>query len=212
LSDYRKGGSYHYLDITGGDIGYTAAILGNSHASARKHYAYKQQEDSATELHQFFEKFKESCSVKATESPIPTRVVEGSPKINTGRCTATEDEAPQLIEGFTTDAPEVNCGAPIVCFFCVHFGIHADEEDLTRLLSVREFVTVQSKSKSRNMNEHFMKFGPIIDRIDEIIDQFEEFHPSAEKIVQAARDNVINGELDPYWSARINALIDGGMI
>ncbi|CQH37992.1 hypothetical protein [Yersinia frederiksenii] len=212
LRDYRKGGSYHYLSITDGDIGYAATMLGNSPDTARKHYAYKQLEDSATELHQFFEQFRKACSVKATEATIPVRVVKNAPKINTGRCTGSLDDEPVLIEGFTADAPELDCNTPIACFFCEHYGIHADETDLTRLLSVREFITVQSQSKSRNMNEHYIKFEPIIERISEIIEQFETTQLNAKEIVQAARDNVINGQLDPYWGARINALIDGGML
>jgi len=212
FNEYRKGGSYHYLGITAGDIGYTAAVLGNSPETARKHYAYKHLEDSAAELYQFFEAFHKSCLVKATQTPVPVRVVENAPKINTGRCTCTSDGKPTLIEGFTADAPEPDCDAPVACFFCKHFGIHADEVDLTRLLSVREFITIQSQSKSRNMNEHYIKFLPIIARIDEIIEQFKLTQTNAEQVVQRALDNISSGNLDPYWAARINAMIDGGIL
>ncbi|MBL5825691.1 hypothetical protein [Serratia fonticola] len=212
LRDYRKGGSYHYLSITGGDIGYTAAMLGNSHDTARKHYAYKHLEDSATELHQFFEQFHKACSVKATQEAIAVRVVVHAQKINTGRCTCSSEDEPELIEGFTADAPEPDCGAPIACFFCEHYGIHLDETDLTRILSVREFIIVQSQTKSRNMNEYYMKFEPIIARINEIVEQCKTMQSDAERVVQTAHNNVMAGRLDPYWAARINALLDGGML
>ncbi len=212
IRDYRKGVSYHYLGITDGDIGYVAGILGNNPDTARKHYAYKHIVDSAQELHLFFEQLKISCLVKYEDVPIPVRVVENAPKVNSGRCTCTPIGTPSLIDGFTSDAPEPDCNAPVSCFFCEHYGIHADEIDLTRILSVREYITVQSKSKSRNMNEHYIKFLPIIERIDEIVEQFKLTQPNANEIIENAKENVLFGRLDPYWSAKINALIEGGFL
>ncbi|HBX12677.1 MAG TPA: hypothetical protein DEF92_07760 [Leclercia adecarboxylata] len=212
LRDYRKGVSYHYLGITDGDIGYVSGVLGNSPETARKHYAFKHIADSAKEVHLFFEQFKKSCLVKSKDSPVAVRVVVDAPKINSGRCTCTPIEAPSLIDGFNSNAPMPDCDAPIACFFCEHYGIHADEIDITRILSVREYITVQSKSKSRNINEHYIKFLPIIDRIDEIVEQFKLTQPNADDIINNAKENIVFGRLDPYWSVKINALIDGGVL
>lgn len=138
----------------------------------------------------------------------PVRIIEEGADTSTGRCGAPEIEGPQLIEGYETAGIEPRCGAPLTCLFCIHFGIHAIDVDLVRLLTIKRWVEVQTQLYSSNLDEGFTKYSPYIDRIDQVFEDLPKSSEEISELVRRAKAHFAEGRRDPYWAAKINALLD----
>jgi len=195
------------LEDSDGDTGLVSQLTSTSESTVRKHYTFKKAEDAAKQLSVFFNSMAESAQLRVSGEAVAP-VVENAPKVTVGRCTAKSESDIQPIEGYDNRAPQPRCGAPVTCFFCESFGVHADEEDITRLMSVKVWIEYQSESISRNVDEHHQKFLPIIYRIDEIIEQFAARNKYSQSIVDASNQRILRGQLDSYWKNKIDALID----
>jgi len=195
------------LEDTKGDIALVALATSTSVRTVEKHYSFKTAEDASRELTVFFNAMMESARLRVSgkaEAPV----TGSGKKIPVGRCTGETTADTKQIAGFDERAPKPRCGAPLTCFFCESFGFHADEQDILRILSVKEWIIYQSQDKSRNVDEHAKKFLPIIYRIDEIISAFTDRDKASLSVVEQARQRISLGILDPYWNNKINALID----
>lgn len=202
----RKHKSVNLLEGSGGN---TALVAGMQYATTNtieRHYSFKNREEAAKVMSDYF-----AAQAKAAElrhmGILPMRIIESGEKTHTGICDSDED-GPKLIKGFEALAIEPRCGSPITCIFCVHFGMHADLEDILRLLTIKLWVEVQSRRSSNNIDEHFQKFAPYINRIQQMLDQFSVISGEASQIVKQATDRFERGERDHYWGAKINALLD----
>lgn len=195
------------LEDTMGDLGLVAHATSTSVGTVKKHYAFKTAEDAARELSVFFRAMMESARIRVSGQAVAPVVVSGN-KITVGRCTGESEFDLKQIEGFDERAPKPRCGAPMTCFFCESYGIHASEQDILRVLSVKEWISYQSQDKSKDIDEHAKKFLPIVSRIDEIVDAFYSRDDASAVIVKKARQKVTRGNLDIYWQNKIDALID----
>ena len=184
------------LEINGSDITSVAGMVSNKEDTIRKHYGFRRFEESAKELSHFFEAMHRSANIRV--SGLATApIVHGGKKTTTGRCTAASDDDRVYIDGIDDSrAPELNCRSPLACFFCDSFGIHANIEDIKRVLSVKPFIKLQSRNKSQSIKDHEDKFLPISYRIDEIIDAFSELDRASLEIVKTAKKEIDEGRLD----------------
>lgn len=196
------------LELTGGDIDLVAGMVSNTPKTIRGHYAFNTFEDSASQMSQFFDDLRESANLRVSGVP-EAPIVEDGEDIPPGKCIASSMEDRAYIEGVDESrAPELTCGGPLGCLFCASFGIRDDYEDIHRLLSVKAYIKIQSQHKSQTLEAHTQKFLPAVARIDEIIDAFaSRGEPSRDK-VERADGAIAKGDLDEFWFAQVNALLD----
>lgn len=211
-TDWRTFKSTTLLDVTDGDIELSSKIMGHSENTSRRHYAFKKFEDSAKELSPFLEGMAEWAYQTVHNPLIPARMISGGQKTVSGHCDADVNDAPTLIEGFDENGPKPACEAHTSCFFCEHYGLHADIEDIRNLLSIRAWLRIQTQVVSRNVDEHMEKFLPIIERVDVILEQFSKRGPEAVAIFNDALKEVKNGNYTIYWKNKIDAMIDAGAV
>ena len=74
------------------------------------------------------------------------------------------------------------------------------------LLSIQKWLPLHSRENSLNMDEHLLKFQPVIERIDDIIADLSNKGEQYEKIVKLASRLAEIGNLHPYWDMKIAAL------
>ena len=196
------------LELSGGNVGLVASLSSGKEATVRKHYAFREQEEASKQLSSFFKNLHLSASLRVS-GVASAPVIEGGKRIPVGQCVAESEGDIRLIQGIDERrAPELSCGSPLTCFFCESFGIHSDLTDIKRLLSVKEYIRYQSNHKSQSINEHVQKFLPVAARIDEIIEAFSQRDSTSKKIVKLASERIKCGDLDKFWLAHINAIID----
>ena len=209
-SHWRNFKSTTILDVTHGDTELSSKIMGHSEETARRHYAFKAFEESAGDLHPFFEGLGEWAFDVVKNPPVPARVITGGHQTLSGRCDAEEGDVPVLIEGFDKASPEPSCKSHVSCFFCEFYGLHADVKDILTLLSIKTWLKLQTQAVSKNVDEHLSKFLPIIERIDVILQEFSMRDEASSSALKEAEVEVEKGSYTPYWKAKIDAMIDAG--
>jgi len=203
----RKHKTVNILESSGGNVPLASAMQSASPRTIDRHYAFKNLIEATRHMSDYFELQAKSAALRHL-GVKPLRIIEDGEDTSTGRCDAPEIEGPKLVEGFEATGIEPRCGAPLTCLFCIHFGLHALEEDLVRLLTIQRWVEVQTQLCASNLDEGFAKYSPYIERIDQV---FEELPKCSEELAElVSRTKVLfdEGRRDSYWVARINALLD----
>lgn len=203
----RKHKTVNILESSGGNVALASAMQVASTQTIQRHYSYKNVIEAAKQMSDYFEMQAKSAALR--QAGVETfRIIEIGEDTSTGRCDVPAVEGPQLIEGFEDIGIEPRCGAPLTCLFCIHFGVHAIEEDLVRLLTIKRWVEVQTQLYASNIDDIFAKYGPYIQRIDQV---FEELPKSSEvlfELVRRVKKRFAEGKRDPYWFAKTKALLD----
>lgn len=205
----RKHKAINFLTSSNGNTIATALALTAKPKTIERHYAFNNTIDAARQISQYFEAQAQSAELRMyCSSPINISVSGES--ISSGRC-SVEDEEPELaIPEFLNLGIQPRCGAPITCIFCTHYTLHADEGDLLLLLTMRHWISIQSRANSETIDTHFEKFLPFQNRIDQIINDLENSNADIQEIIKSAQNRFENGERDEYWNAKINALLEAG--
>ncbi|MDA3374625.1 hypothetical protein JR314_32445 [Pseudomonas aeruginosa] len=143
-TQWRKNVSYQYVKLSGGDMALTAEKLGNTEETVRQAYSRPALEDFAVEMASFFELMHQAAidRTRSTER-VPVRILDEKrleASTGTGLCEKTPEAEPERAQGFTALAPAPACRDPETCLFCAHYAVHADEEDIRRLLSFRYLI------------------------------------------------------------------------
>ncbi|KAF4558715.1 hypothetical protein [Pseudomonas sp. CES] len=211
---WRKNVSYQYITRSGGDTLLTAEKLSNTERTLAKNYSRPALEDFATQVTNFFEALHISAIARTRDSElIPVRInSKKTPETTTGigGCEKNTNAEPRRTSGFTANAPKPSCLDPETCLFCDYYSVHADEEDIRRLLSLRYIIQA---SRPQQDHEHWqLKFGPTVHRVDEVLaaigDSAEGLHQAITKI----RDEVESGYLDPFWAIHFDTMVDIGVV
>lgn len=203
----RKHKTVNIIEGSGGNVALASAMQAVSPQTIERHYAHKNVIEATKHMSDYFEIQAKSAALRYA-GVKPVRIIEDGEDTSTGHCNVPEIEGPKLVEGLECTGIEPRCGAPLTCLFCVHFGLHAEEEDLVRLLTIQRWVEVQTQLYASNIDEGFTKYSPYIERIDQV---FDELPKSSEKLAELVRRTKVlfaEGRRDPYWIARINALLD----
>lgn len=211
-TQWRKGVGTEYIKLSGGDTILTSEKLGNTESVVRTHYSRPSMEDTAVELTAFFDSVY-STAIRRTRSlsEIPVTVIEDSEhpsNIPTGHCDRPEEHRPVLADGFTSFAPVPSCGEPTTCLFCVYFGVHADEQDVRRLISL-EYLLKASKGSMAN-EKYIERYSPMLHRIDEVLSEIGKI--SGLTLVASIRAEVESGKLDKFWEIHFNTFVSVGLV
>lgn len=187
---WRAGKSDWLLRKT--DPATTAIVLQNSEATVLASYAAGSPTTHGEEMGAFFDRLQSAVLEKGAV------VAEGV--VNAvGVCSAYGQPRQVALAVVTPD-----CKAPEGCLFCDKYKIHADEKDTRKLLSCR--YCILQTSHLVVSEEHFqLLFGPIISRIDFLLKAIDTREPG---LVARIEQEVAEGDLDPYWSSKLEMLID----
>lgn len=102
-----------------------------------------------------------------------------------------------------------DCKQPEGCLFCANFSIHADENDLRKILSCK-YCIENTQGLSRTYDDWHNIYDPILKRIDDIVSCIAEVNIHlVDKIIH---DVYALGELDSYWEGKLEMLINLGAI
>jgi len=211
---WRKNVSYQYVKLSGGDLTLTAEKLSNTEDTVRQAYSRPALEDFAGEMAGFFEAMHQAA-VDRTRSVerIRVRILdEKRPEVVTGigLCEKTSEKLPQRAQGFTDLAPMPSCRDPETCLFCSFYAVHADEEDIRRLLSLR--CLIQATKNKQPIDHWHSKFGPTIHRIDEVLSAIQEADARSEATINRVREEVEFGDLDAFWSIHFDTMVMLGAV
>lgn len=202
----RKHKTVNLVEATGGNVPLVATMQSATVPTIQRHYNFKNQLEAAEAMSEYFSAQAESAELRY-RGIQPVRIIEGGESIHTGHCDDGTDE-PRLLEGFEDLGIEPRCSAPITCIFCAHFGLHADVEDLLRLLSINSWIEIQSRLTSINIDEHYQKFVPYLNRIQQMLEALPTINSEILNRMKEAQLKFDSGERDPYWNAKINALLE----
>lgn len=203
----RKHKSINLMEGTGGNIALVSALQAATPETIARHYIFKNESDAIREMCAYFQQQAEAAKLRFN-GVEPVRIIEVGDPTTTGHCDADEQDGPRLLEGYEGLGIEPRCSAPITCMFCAHFGLHADQEDILRLLTIKKWIEVQSRLVSSSIDEHMQKYLPFVERIDEVLEAFPVVSESHAALVEEAQGRFKRGERDPYWGARINGLLE----
>lgn len=172
-----------------------ADVVQNSEETLKRAYVAGSFETHRAEMTAFLDK-------------VSSVVLEGTQAINgiqegpVGRCT---DYGRPKSDG-TSSLLSPDCRNPEGCFFCDNYKVHADEHDIRKLISCR--FCIQKTSSLAASVEHFESvFGGIISRINELLVEIGKRIHEPELISKITRSVEEFGELDNYWGAKLELLI-----
>lgn len=205
----RVGRKHKTVNLMEGSGGNTALVAGMQYATPRtieRHYNFKNRQEAVEALCAYFAAQAEAAELRYLGIK-PVRIIDGGETTHSGYCDVNTDD-PRLMEGFEELGIEPRCGAPITCIFCVHFGLHADTEDMLRLLTISCWIEVQSRLNSINIDDYYQKFVPYANRIQQILLEISTNSGEISKRLKDAKARFELGERDAYWNAKINALLE----
>ncbi|QEY11901.1 hypothetical protein [Cellvibrio sp. KY-YJ-3] len=202
----RKHKTVNLVEGSGGNVALAAAMQSATPQTIERHYNFKNHEEAIKAMNNYFAAQANAAELRYT-GVKPVRIIEGGDQTLTGFCDVDTDR-PRLVEGFEELGIEPRCGAPITCIFCAHFGLHADNEDIVRLLTINYWIEIQSRHSSINIDDHFQKFAPYLNRIEQILNELSAIGGEVSERIKDAQIRFQRGERDTYWDAKINALLE----
>lgn len=181
---WRAGKSDWLLSRT--DVSTTSRILQNSERTVLKSYAAGSFATHHMEMSTFMDRMVVDRGVEFENNAINA----------VGGCESYG--APREIHGLDAIV-KPDCDNPEGCLYCDKFKVHADETDVRKLLSCSYCL----ERTSHLAGFHAMS-EPLLRRIQLILDEIRKRDPS---LVQRVTQEVLEGELDPYWAIKFDMLL-----
>lgn len=172
---------------------FSSIIMQHSAETGAKHYLKRQEKEAIENLGEFYANFENIIK------NIGEKVRDRLTIIPAGKCSAT-DEQKSIIELNTVKSAYVigDCTTPTGCLFCSFFVVHADEEGIYKLVSMREYILLKNETISYH-SEIENSYGAIIERIDNILQHLKvELKEIAKGWIEKAEDRVAY-KLHPVW-------------
>lgn len=182
--------------INNADPSVAAKILQNTETTILNHYSSGTFTKHTEELSNFLTKLTSESMI--TDSPYIISTSVGGCK---------EPDKPINISsdlGFKSD-----CRQPEGCLFCANYLIHADENDLRKILSCK-YCIENTQVLSRSYDDWHNIYDPVLLRIDEIVNSIAEIN--LHLVDKMKHDVYTEGNLDSYWSGKLEMLINIGAI
>ena len=179
----------------------TALILQNSENTVAHAYATGSESRTIEELGQFFERISHRV-----RDPAKDNLTDSNDNA-VGKC--TDYGNPNAEKG----APiQPNCQQAEGCLFCDKYAVHSDERDVRKLASCR--YCIGQTSHLSVSKEHFESmYGSVIQRIEQLLEYISDLSKDYRAMVQRVQKEVEeDGELDPYWSGKLDMLIHLGVV
>ncbi|NNG81146.1 hypothetical protein [Acinetobacter sp. ANC 5378] len=212
--EWRKHVSSQYVELSDGDLLLEVEKMGHSLDTAKKNYSRTSFKDAAQQISQFFNELREVAVAQTrTVERIPVQTLDEPVDVQTlpvGACMTTNLQ-PEKATGFTAQAPTPNCQQFEHCLFCQHYAVHADDEDVRKLLSLKSLLGYV-KQKATDLIKWEQQFGVVLHRIDEVLNELSNTYENLRDRIFSIQEEVESGDLDAYWLNHFELLIDLGWI
>ncbi|QVW24120.1 hypothetical protein KJF94_00620 [Pseudomonas hormoni] len=166
----------------------------NSIPVFEKHYSEPTKWQTVNEFTAFYSHIR-----NLTDAAI--RAIESSPA---GGCVVKQPV--KLADLGTTLEP--NCNTFWGCFFCEHYVLHADEEDLYKLKSLQYLLKQIEQSDSGISAELKLTLSTA----SEYIDRLTQHSPQLSEAGTKLDLKIESGYLHPFWDAQLNLLVALGKV
>ena len=211
---WRKHKSSQYVELSDGDLLLEAEVMGHSLETARKNYSRTSFQDASQQISRFFNELREVAVAKTrTLERIAVQTLDETVDVQTlpvGAC-ITAAPHPEKALGFTEKAPTPNCQQFEHCLFCHHYAVHADAEDVRKLLSLKSLLGYV-KQKATDLIKWEQQFGVVLHRIDEVLNDLSNTYENLRDRIFSIQEEVESGDLDAYWLNHFELLIDLGWV
>lgn len=211
---WRKHKSSQYVELSDGDLLLEAEVMGHSLETARKNYSRTSFQDASQQISRFFNELREVAVAKTrTLERIAVQTLDETVDVQilpVGAC-ITAAPQPEKALGFTEQAPKPNFQQFEHCLFCQHYAVHADDEDVRKLLSLKSLLGYV-KQKATDLIKWEQQFGVVLHRIDEVLNDLSNTYENLRDRIFSIQEEVESGDLDAYWLNHFELLIDLGWI
>jgi hypothetical protein len=211
---WRKHVSSQYVELSDGDLLLEAEKMGHSLDTARNNYARTSFKEAGQKISQFFNELREVAVAKTrTVEHIAVQTIDvtvDTQSLPVGNC-STASPQPEKAIGFTEQAPVPNCQQFEHCLFCKHYAVHADDDDVRKLLSLKSLLGYV-KQKATDLIKWEQQFGVVLHRIDEVITELSNTYTALRERISCIQEEVESGDLDAYWLNHFELLIDLGWL
>jgi hypothetical protein len=100
------------------------------------------------------------------------------------------------------------CKSAEGCLYCDKYRVHADETDIRKLLSCRYCLRTTS-NRAASLEDYDRTFGAVLRRIDFLLDELKKRDADLVARLENAVD--VGGELDVFWSSKLEQLLELGV-
>lgn len=211
---WRKHVSSQYVELSDGDLLLEVEKMGHSLDTAKKNYSRTSFKDASQQISQFFNELREVAVAQTrTLERIAVQTLDEPVDVQTlpvGAC-VTATAQPEKALGFTEKAPTPNCQQFEHCLFCQHYAIHADDEDVRKLLSLKSLLGYV-KQKATNLVKWEQQFGVVLHRIEEVLTELSDTYVALRMRIIVIQDEVESGDMDAYWLNHFELLLDLGWV
>jgi hypothetical protein len=174
-----------------------AKLMGHSLDTALRSYSNGTDAAHKAEMGAFLASFEKTVL-------NPGNDPAGSIKSAVGVCIEFHNPAP--IAASVTVPPD--CRSTEGCLFCNQYRVHADAADIRKLLSCRHCVRLVS-GHAGSIEQYDSSFGSVLRRVDFLLDELRK--RDAALVDQLEQDVDIEGNLDAFWSAKLDQLFELGV-
>jgi len=171
-----------------------ANVLQNRVSTTLKNYSDPDEENAKVNLTKFFESFSDLLIADQKDQ---------LERIAVGRCLSTGN--PSLLSEGTVATP--NCKNHEGCLFCANYRVHADGEDLFKLLSY-QYIISETRYLQKHNSDEYGRYDAIIARINFILEKIKNSGKVSQHDIQRVSHDVKLGHLSPYWQNKMALLID----
>lgn len=170
-----------------------ATVMQHSVDTALKKYSNGSAINQRTELVGFFNQLNSVVLSKGEE-------IKGSQPTAVGICSVPN--SPNSTHAESEIVPD--CKTPEGCLFCGNFRVHADEIDIRKLLSGRYVLRkIQPFAESDGQLNNY--FELVLNKCDSILSLLESNNCELFKRIEI---EVEDGDLDAFWNAKLQMLIE----
>jgi len=176
----------------------SAYVLQHSTSTAMTNYSGNDKNTTSQEMTNYFDWLNNKI-INGKQNVIPT---------NTGNC------AGDFKSVFIEQTPKLfkTCGKGEGCLFCEHYRLHADDTDLRKLYSLY-FLIEQCRDIASNKMHFENVYAPVIRRIDSLLLELSKQKPALQQLIESIKKSVFEDEeLTPFWSTKLETLIDLGVL
>ncbi|RZO91722.1 MAG: hypothetical protein EVA59_11150 [Limnobacter sp.] len=196
------------MGVHSGDVnGIISMMLQNEPPTATQ-YSVETFEQMAEPLSNFLGQLHDACIEKSrTQQTIKVHMKEHREADRTtasGACESQSGLSAELAEGFTELVSQPVCGQWESCLFCKHYGAHADEIDLKKLLSLK--AVIETLHIGMDEGDFTHRFAALLHRIEEVIQAMLHKNPSLTSKVEAIKAACAVGDLDEFWAVYMRTL------
>ena len=182
-------------------VAVAAKVMGHSVKTAITAYCKAQETTRRGEMGKFLASLQKT--VLATSEDLPEQ--SHQKVIPIGIC--ADHGKPSPTDSSAVVAPD--CSKVEGCFFCDNYRLHADAEDMRKLMSCRRVLKYIVPLNGDSVRAERV-YTAVVDRIDALLRELKRWQPQAYETVRV--DIEERGQLTRYWAGRLQQLHLLGML